>query len=55
MLADSGVQVSVAVHLTGARASSYHATAGGVSRVEATKRELAAGGVTLLDTLIDAA
>jgi nicotinamidase-related amidase len=55
MLADSGVQVSVAVHLTGARASSYQATEGGVSRVEATRRELAARGVTLLDTLIDAA
>ena len=55
LLADSGVQVSVAVHLTGARTSSYHATEGGVSRVEATKRELAARGVTLLDTLIDAA
>ena len=55
MLADSGVQVSVAVHLTGARASSYQATEGEVSRVEATRRELAARGVTLLDTLIDAA
>ena len=55
MLAESGVQVSVAVHLTGARASSYQATEGGVSRVEATRRELEAHGVMLLDTLIDAA
>ena len=55
MLADSGIEVSVAVQMTGARASSYHATEGGVSRVEATRRELAARGVTLLHTLIDAA
>jgi nicotinamidase-related amidase len=55
ILADSGVQVSVAAHLTGARASSYHAKEGGVSRVEATRRELVARGVTLLHTLIDAA
>ena len=55
ILADSGVQVSVAVQMTGARASSYHATEGGVSRVEATRRELVARGVTLLDTLTGAA
>ena len=55
MLADRGVQVSVAVHLTGARASSYQATEGRVSRVEATRHELAARGVTLIDTMIDAA
>ena len=51
MCAGHGVQVAVAVDLTGARASSYTAIDEGLSRVEATRRELAACGVTVVDTI----
>ncbi len=52
MLAGRGVHVAVAVDLTGARASSYKATDDGISRVEATRHELKACGVALLDTMV---
>ena len=51
MLAGRGVQVAVAVDLTGARASSYTAIDGNLSRFEATRRELEARGVDVVDTI----
>ena len=51
MLAGRGIQVAVAVDLTGARASSYTAIDGNLSRVEATRRELEARGVEVVDTI----
>jgi nicotinamidase-related amidase len=49
LLTGRGVEVAVAIDLAGARASSHRASAGGVSRVEATRHELLANGVTLFD------
>jgi nicotinamidase-related amidase len=43
-----GVRVAVLESLSGARASSYQATATGASRVEETTRELHACGITVL-------
>ena len=50
LVSGRGPRVVVAEALTGARASSYTPTATG-SRVEATRRELRAAGVTLADAL----
>lgn len=55
ILAGSGVQVSVAVDLSGARASSYVATGDSLSRVEVTQRELGARGVALIDAMVQPA
>ena len=51
MVADRGVRVAVAEHLTGARASSYRPTLAGWSLVEATRRNLLESGVAVLDEL----
>ena len=46
---DRGVQVAVIDALTGSRSSSHRPGASGVSRIEATRRQLAAAGVELLE------
>jgi hypothetical protein len=45
---DRGVQVAVIEGLTGSRVSSHRSGASGVSRMESTRRQLAAAGVEVV-------